>query len=136
MIIDITQITNDLIATSSEIVKLGKERLARTNDQFNPQAIMEYMLYLSRAKAKINDLTPKLQYVYNEELAKVTEDIVKQYEKNLKGNSSYIKHLINGKMREFQFALDFTDRISSTINLQSDNCRTIISYLKQELNGN
>jgi len=93
------------------------------------------LLSLNSMKARVNELKPDIQFFYDEQLAIETENIMKEYKDNIKGNASYIKAIIAGKMKSEQRVLNFADRINSSIDLISKNMITIISSLKAEMNN-
>ena len=88
-----------------------------------------YLMDLSNLKWNISELTPKAKRAYNEKLAEVSEQVIKDYG-DKKVTPSTLNGLIKGKLAQEQSIVDMCDRINSTINLQSQNLRTIISFKK------
>ena len=114
----------------SEIQAISKQ-LIQVPEQ--PNAQRDYLVKLSSLKARVNDIKPEADNLYSKELATVTESILLNYKDNIKGNSALVKNMIQGKMATHQKLVDYVDRVSSTINLQSDNLRTVISFEKELL---
>lgn len=101
-----------------------------------PSEQKEYLLTLSNYKSRVNALSPEVNYLFDIELAKVTEDLLLEHKDSIKGNSSLIKSIISGKMARYQGLKDYVDRVNSTINLQSNNLRTVLSYEKELIKNN
>jgi len=106
--------------------------LLTANGGYNPHVLMDKLAETAVIKARVNAILPEVQYLYDSELAAVTEKIINKFEDNLQGNSAYIKNYIQGEMKEYKRAMNYCDRISSTIERQSENYRSILSALKQE----
>ena len=121
-----------IIEYITELAKMS-EFLKRKID-VNPQSIMEHLNHLAYTKSSVNQYMPDVQWLYDQKLAEVTTEILAKFEDKLQGNSSYIKNYIQGEMKDYRRASNFCDRVSSTIERQSENYRSILSQLKQELN--
>src|SRR5690242_14110948 len=100
----------------------------------NPAIVMDYLCLLSVHKASINKLIPEAQYLYDTKLGEVTEGILTEFNDKIKGNANLIKNLIANRMKDENRVMMFLERASSTIERQSNNYVTVLSYLKQEVN--
>ena len=115
-------------------LKSISEKLQATIPE-TPEGQREYLITLSNVKSRVNGLSPTVNFLYNTELAKVTSDLMTE-NLSVKGNSSLIRNLTAGKMARYQGLKDYVERINSTISLQSDNLRTVISYEKELIKQN
>lgn len=83
-------------------------------------------------KARVNDITPEAQHLFNENLADVSEKITERFPKAT-GNSSLMKNFTQAEMRDYKRVMDYCERINSTIERQSENLRSVLSSIKAEL---
>lgn len=90
------------------------------------------LMSLAVYKARVNDITPEAQYLYNEKLSDVTGAVPSKFPKTA-GNSSLIKSYIESEMRDYSRVLAYCDRINSTVNRQSENLRSVLSSMKEEM---
>ena len=90
---------------------------------------VSYLELLSSLKWAIGELIPEANAMYNERLAVVSEEVIETY-KDTKIGISVLNNLIKGKLAQEQKLVDTCMRINSTISLQSQNLRTIISFKK------
>lgn len=113
-----------------EALKELSNKLTLIPKEHDPIILTQYLQNLAWMKAKLSPLMVHSQTLHDNKLSEVTEKILSEYKENIKGNSAFIKSIISGKMTDYTRLLNFAERINSTINLQSDNLRTIISYHK------
>ena len=118
-----------------EIDRLLAQDALDADDRAAATLQREYLINLSNVKSRVNGLSPTVNFLYNTELAKVTSDLMTE-NLSVKGNSSLIRNLTAGKMARYQGLKDYVERINSTISLQSDNLRTVISYEKELIKQN
>ena len=99
----------------------------------NPQSIREALYSLAQYKARVNYLMPLVQKQHDFMLGIATDKVLKDFGEKLKGNSSFVKNYIQSEMTEERYTLNMCERISSTIERYSENLRTCLSSLKEEL---
>lgn len=90
---------------------------------------VSYLLDLTNLKWAISDLMPEAKKRYNEKYAEVSAKVIDEY-KDKKIAITTLNGIIKGKCANEQKLVDTCERINSTINLQSQNLRTIISFKK------
>ncbi len=88
---------------------------------------VQHLEFLSNLKWNVSELMPKAKALYNDALAEVSEQLIEKH-KDL--SPSTLNNLIKGKLGIYQKPVDILDRVNSTINLQSNNLRTVISFKK------
>lgn len=103
------------------------DQLIQIPDDLGTQ--VSYLIDLSNLKWAIGELMPKANVRYNEKLAEISEQVIAEY-KDKKIATSILNGLIKGKLAQEQKYVDMCNRINSTISLQSQNLRTIISFKK------
>jgi len=90
---------------------------------------VSYLLDLSNLKWAVSDLMPKAKALYNEKYAEISADVINEYS-DKKIAITTLNGIIKGRCANEQKLVDMCERINSTINLQSQNLRTIISFKK------
>ena len=93
-----------------------------------PGTLQTNLLELSSYKARVNDIKPELQYLYDTKLGEVSENPKKL-------SATLYKDWKDSQMRNERRLLEYCDRISSTIERCSENVRSVLSSVKAEMFG-
>lgn len=88
--------------------------------------LRDSLLTLSSYKARVNDMIPNLQYLYDTKLGEV-------YNQNCDKTATQLRYIVEYEMRNESRLLKIAERINSTIDLQSKNVITVVSSLKYEM---
>ncbi len=108
-------------------IKTIADQIIQIPDDLGAQ--VAYLLDLSNIKWGISDIMPRAKMLYNQKYAEISADVIEEY-KDKKIAITTLNGIIKGKCASEQKLVDICDRINSTINLQSQNLRTIISFKK------
>lgn len=110
-----------------EELKTISDQIRQVPDDLGEQ--VSYLLDLTNLKWAISDVMPKAKALYNEKYAEVSAKVIEEYS-DKKIAITTLNGIIKGRCASEQKLVDICERINSTINLQSQNLRTIISFKK------
>lgn len=91
-----------------------------------PGNIQDNLLELSSYKARVNDIKPEIQYLYDTKLGNISANPDKL-------PATFYKDWKENQMRDERRVLEYCDRINSTIERCSENFRSVLSSIKHEL---
>lgn len=110
-----------------EEIQTISDQMQQVPDDLGQQ--VNYLQNLCNLKWAISDIFPKVKMMYNEKYAEVSEQVINEYA-DKKVAISLLTGMIKAGCKTEQQLVDMCDRINSTINLHSQNLRTIISFKK------
>lgn len=110
-----------------EEIQTISDQLRQVPDDLGGQ--VNYLQNLCNLKWAISDILPQAKAMYNEKYAQVSEKVLNEYS-DKKVAISVLTGIIKAGCKTEQKLVDMCDRINSTINLHSQNLRTIISFKK------
>lgn len=98
----------------------------------NPNAVVERANGLESYMALSGKMLADAKYWYNDLLSSVFIEAIKEGNKAKMGTSTLNKY-VDSICKDYQYVVDWTDRINRTCTHQLEFSRTIISKLKQEM---
>lgn len=110
----------------TELKQISQDVMSMDFSGAVPSTIQANLLELSSYKARVNDIKPEVQYLYDTKLGDVSTNPKKLQMTTYKEWRDY-------EMRNERRVLEYCDRINSTIERCSENFRSVLSSIKHEL---